>query len=181
MLGGAVGRRYAQALFEIANEKDKLDIIEEDLKAVSDVFEQEKDLQKILYHPQVTAGVKKEIINNIFEGKISDEVKNFLNLLIDKHREAYLDEVVSEFIKITNTARNIVDAEVISAIELDEGYKKEVAKVLNRLAGKDVKPKYKVDSSLLGGMVIRIGDKVIDGSVKNNLRTLRQHLVSKIS
>jgi len=181
MLGGAVGRRYAQALFEIANEKDKLDIIEEDLKAVSDVFEQEKDLQKILYHPQVTAGVKKEIVNNIFEGKISDEVKNFLNLLIDKHREAYLDEVVSEFIKITNTARNIVDAEVISAIELDEGYKKEVAKVLNRLAGKDVKPKYKVDSSLLGGMVIRIGDKVIDGSVKNNLRTLRQHLVSKIS
>lgn len=176
-----MGRRYAQALFEIANEKDKLDIIEEDLKAVSDVFEQEKDLQKILYHPQVTAGVKKEIINNIFEGKISDEVKNFLNLLIDKHREAYLDEVVSEFIKITNTARNIVDAEVISAIELDEGYKKEVAKVLNRLAGKDVKPKYKVDSSLLGGMVIRIGDKVIDGSVKNNLRTLRQHLVSKIS
>jgi F-type H+-transporting ATPase subunit delta len=82
---------------------------------------------------------------------------------------------------MANAARNIVDAEVVSAIKLDKSYKEELVKILNRLAGRDVKPKYKVDPSLLGGMVIRIGDKVIDGSVKNKLKTLRQHLVSKIS
>lgn len=181
MLGGAVGRRYAQALFEVASEKNNLDAIEEDLKGILSVIEKEKELQRVLYHPQVTAEKKKELINKIFEAKISKEVQNFLNLIIDKHRETYLSEIVAEFTKMANVARNIVDGEVVSAIKLDESYKEELVKVLNRLAGKDVKPKYKVDPSLLGGMVIRIGDKVIDGSVKNKLKTLRQHLVSKIS
>ena len=181
MLGGAVGRRYAQALFEIATEKKALDAMEEELKGVLAAIEGERDIQKILCHPQITAAEKQEVLKKIFEGRISETVQIFLYLLVDNHRETYLGEIVAEFINMANAARNMVEAEVISVQELSEAHKKELAQVLNRLAGKEVSPEYKVDSSLLGGMVVRIGDKVIDGSVRNKLKTLKQHLVSKIS
>ncbi|MCD5407460.1 MAG: F0F1 ATP synthase subunit delta [Desulfotomaculum sp.] len=180
MLGGAVGRRYAQALYEIATEQKALDAIEADLKSVLMIIESEQDIQKILDHPQISATAKHEVLKALFAERISETVQNFLCLLIDNQREAYLGEVVAEFINMVNIARDVVEAEVISAQELTATRKTELAKVLKSLVGKKVTTEYLIDATLLGGVVMRVGDKVIDGSVKNRLNTLKQHLVSKI-
>ncbi|MBM7853733.1 F-type H+-transporting ATPase subunit delta [Desulfohalotomaculum tongense] len=181
MLRGAVARRYAQALYEIAVANNGLDALEAELKAVNAVIEGEQGLQKILFHPQITTAEKKQVVSQLFEGRVSETTINFLYLIVDRHREAYLSDIVEEFINQANEARNRVDAEVISAKELTAEQKKSLAGVLNRLAGKEVSPEYKVDASLIGGLVVRIGDKVIDGSVKHKLESLKQSLMSKTS
>ncbi|MBO8138132.1 MAG: F0F1 ATP synthase subunit delta [Desulfotomaculum sp.] len=181
MLRGAVARRYAQALYEIAQEKQGLDALEKELKGVTAVIEGEKGLQKILFHPQITAAEKKDVLTQLFKDRVSETTMNFLYLIVDRHREMFITDIVEEFINLANEARNIIDAQVISARELTAGQKKSLADVLNRLAGKEVSPEYKVDPSLIGGVVVRIGDKVIDGSVKHKLESLKQRLMSKTS
>ncbi len=181
MLVRAVAKRYAQALFELAQEKNALDKMEEELKAVSEIVKNERGLQRVLYHPQITVAEKHQIFKELFENRVSETTLNFLYLIVDRHREIYLSAIVDEFINLANAARNIVEAEVISAKELSADQKKELAKVLNRLAGKEVSPEYKVDASLIGGLVVRIGDKVIDGSVKYRLESLKARLMSKTS
>jgi len=138
MLGGAVARRYAQALYEIAVDKGALDAAEEELKGVVALLEEEQGIGKILNHPQVTVEDKKQVVKQLFEGRVSETTLNFLFLIVDRHRETYLNVIVAEFTRLANEARNMVDAEVISAKELDDTYKGELAKVLSRLAGKEV-------------------------------------------
>lgn len=181
MLGGAVASRYAQALYDIAVDKGALDAFEEELKGVVALLQEEQGIGKILNHPQVTIEDKKQLIKQLFEGRVSETTLNFLYLIVDRHREIYLNDIVVEFTRMANEARNMVDAEVISARELNDTYKAELAKVLSRLAGKEVSPEFRVDASLIGGLVVRIGDKVIDGSVKHKLETLKQRLMSKTS
>lgn len=181
MLVGAVARRYAQALYEIAVDNETLDKQQEELRGVTEIIEQEPDLWKIIHHPQVTVTNKKEMITQLFADQVSQTTLNFLYLIIDRHREAYLSGITAEYIRLANEARNIIEAVVISARELNEGQKQQLAKVLSRLAGKDVNPQYKVDPALIGGLQVRIGDKVIDGSVKYKLETLKQSLKTKTS
>ncbi|MEG6617356.1 F0F1 ATP synthase subunit delta [Peptococcaceae bacterium 1198_IL3148] len=181
MLGGAVARRYAQALYEIAIDKGALDAAEQELKDVTALLNKEEGIEKILNHPQVTIDGKKQLITELFEGRVSETTLNFLYLIVDRHRETYLNDIVAEFTRLANEARNMVDAEVISAKELSEAHQGELAKVLSRLAGKEVSPEFRVDASIIGGLVVRIGDKVIDGSVKHKLETLKQRLMSKTS
>lgn len=181
MLGGAVARRYAQALFDIAQDNNTLDVLEKELKAVTDIIEGEQGIKRILTHPQVMVDAKKEVISALFAGKISDTSLNFLYLIIDRHREAYIPGVTIEYTRLANEAHNRVDAVVTSTKDLTSDQKENLAKVLSRLAGKEVSPEFAVDASLLGGIVVRIGDKVIDGSVKHKLETLQQRLMSKTS
>ncbi|WP_066633987.1 ATP synthase F1 subunit delta [Desulfolucanica intricata] len=177
MLRGAVARRYAQAVFDIAVEGDLLDNLESDLKGIVEIVESSPELQRILYHPQVTATDKKELMDNIFKDEISQVAKNFLFLLIDRRRELFLGDIVAEYINLANQHRNIVEVHVTSAVELADKEKKSLARVLDKLAGKKVQPDYAVDPSLIGGVVVRIGDRVIDGSIKTRLATLKDRLI----
>lgn len=176
-----MARRYAQALYDIAQDNGTLDILEEELKAVSTLIEEEQGIKRILTHPQIAVADKKEVVSQLFGGKVSETTLNFLYLIIDRHREAYLPSINVEYVRLANEARNRVDAIVTSARDLTEDQKQQLAKVLSRLAGKEVTPEFAVDASLMGGLVVRIGDKVIDGSVKHKLETLKQRLMSKTS
>jgi len=177
MLRGAVARRYAHAMFELALEGDMLDSLESDLKGVLEIVEGNPELQRIIYHPQVTSKDKKELVGNIFSEHISAVAKNSLFFLIDRRRESFLGDIVAAFILLANQHRNIVEVHVTSAVEMNEKEQKNLAKVLDKLAGKKVQPEYAVDPSLIGGVVVRIGDRVIDGSVKTRLATLRDRLI----
>ena len=177
MLRGAVARRYAHAMFELALEGDILDSLESDLKGVLEIVEGYPELQRIIYHPQVTSKDKKELVGNIFSEYISPVAKNSLFFLIDRRRESFLGDIVAAFILLANQHRNIVEVHVTSAVEMNEKEQKNLAKVLDKLAGKKVQPEYAVDPSLIGGVVVRIGDRVIDGSVKTRLATLRDRLI----
>jgi len=176
MLKGAVGSRYAQALFDIAMQQNKLDQLEKELLAVKKVVADSRELQKVLYHPQVTPEEKKRVIKDIFTDKISKITANFLNLLIDHRREIYLEDIASFFVNLANRARNLVEVYATSAIELNNEEKKKIQDAMVKITRKKVRVYYTVDSNLLGGVVIRIGDKVIDGSIRTKLVNMREYL-----
>lgn len=177
MLRGAVARRYAHAMFELALESDMLDTLESDLKGVLDIINTNPELQRIVFHPQITSKDKKELVGNIFAEHISTVAQNSLFFLIDRRRESFLGDIVAAFILLANQHRNIVEVNVTSAVEMNEKEQQNLAKVLDKLAGKKVQPDYAVDPSLIGGVIVRIGDRVIDGSVKTRLATLKDRLI----
>ncbi len=185
MLRGAVAGRYAEALYELASQekvlpryKSAVDRVEEELKGVEKVINENPDLQKIFYHPQITPADKKEILSKIFGGKVSRLTANFLALLVDRRREAFFRDIVAEYVKLANASRNIAEARVTSAVELTAEEKARLNEVLARLTGKKVKATYTVDPALIGGVVVRIGDKIIDGSIKTRLATLKERLLA---
>lgn len=176
MLRGAVAGRYAEALYDIASKQNLVDTIEAELKAVEVILAENTDLQKVLYHPQITAADKKELLNQLFKGKVSDVTGNFLALLVDRRREAFFGDIVAEFVSLANVVRNIVAAQVASAVELNDKEKGNLDQILAKLTGKKVQTSYAVDPSLIGGVVVRIGDKIIDGSIKTRMATLKERL-----
>lgn len=181
MMKGAVARRYAQALYEIAVANNTLETMEEEIKGVAQVVEGSTELQRVLYHPQVLPEQKKELLKALFADKVSRESMNFLNLVVDKRRERYITGIAEEFVALANAARNTATAKVTSAMELDEAAQKDMLKVLAKISGREVNSTFQVDPSLIGGVVVQIGDKVIDGSIKTRLATLKSRLMSKTS
>jgi F-type H+-transporting ATPase subunit delta len=180
---GPVARRYAAALYEIASEvkglekyKNMVDVVEGELTAIEKVVEESPDLQRLLYHPQITPAAKKETLVKLFKGKISDVTGNFLALLVDRRRETYFADIVAEFVALANIGRNIVAAQIASAVELNDKEKGELKQILGKLAGKKVQTSFAVDPSIIGGVVVRMGDKIIDGSVKTRLASLKESL-----
>lgn len=176
MLRGAVAGRYAEALYDIALKQNLVDQLEAELKAIEEIFRGSADLQQVLYHPQITIADKKDLFNNLFKGKVLDVTGNFLALLVDRRREAFFGDIVAEFVNMANTARNIVAANVASAVELNDKEKGTLGQILAKLTGKKVQTSYAVDPSLIGGVVVRIGDKIIDGSIKTRMATLKERL-----
>jgi F-type H+-transporting ATPase subunit delta len=180
---GPVAGRYAQALFDIASEektlpkyKSMVDRIEEELKAVKDILDQNVELQRLLYHPQITAAAKKELLDQLFKGKISEVTGNFLALLVDRRRETYFNDIVEEFVALANAQRGIMEAKVTTAVELNDTEKGELSSIMARLTGKKVQTSYAVDPSIIGGVIVRMGDKIIDGSIKTRLSTMKDRL-----
>ncbi|OPY59673.1 MAG: ATP synthase subunit delta [Pelotomaculum sp. PtaU1.Bin035] len=176
MLKGAVAGRYSAALYEIASESNQVDQIEEELKAVNAILQENAGLQKILYHPRIAAAAKKELLGQLFKGKISGLTLDFIDLLVDRRRETFLGDIASEFIARANAARNIVAARVTSVVDLQDQEKGEFGRLLSKLTGKKVQVSYATDPSLIGGVLIRIGDKVIDGTIKAKLTALGDRL-----
>jgi F-type H+-transporting ATPase subunit delta len=180
---GPVAGRYAQALYDIASEKTTLpkyksmvDRIESELKEVRSILDDNIELQRLLYHPQITAAAKKELLDRLFKGKISEVTGNFLALLVDRRRETYFGDIVDEFVALANADRGIVDARVTTAAELNDAEKGDLSSILARLTGKKIQTSYAVDPSIIGGVIVRMGDKIIDGSVKTRLATLKDRL-----
>lgn len=176
MLRGAVGGRYAEALYELAKRDNQVDAVEQELKSVNELIQGNRDLQKVLYHPRITAEEKKALLQEMLEGKVSVVTFEFLKLLVDRQREQFLSDIVEYFVNMANADRNITAAQITSAIGLTDDEKKKLGAVLGKITGKKVVTSYSVDPSLIGGVVVRIGDRVIDGSIRTRLAALREHL-----
>ncbi len=176
MLAGGVSIRYAQALYELAAEKNCFADTEKDLLQIKEVYGASDDFARILNHPRINADAKKAFLSSLFSGKLSAITENFLYFIIDKNREMYLADIIDEYIRLADKARNIAKATVYSAFELDQASLQKINDRLNQIMKKDVVVDSEVQPDLLGGLVIRIGDTVYDASVKNNLNRLRNQL-----
>lgn len=178
MLMNQLAAKYAQAIYELAAQKDMLNVVEKELLLVESTIASYHDLGILLYHPQVLPQVKKETIRKIFGQDITDFVLNFLLLLLDKRRETVLPAIIHEYVKMANQARNIVEAEVTTALPLDESQHTALVKKLSLVTGKKVVLTTQLDQSIIGGMIIKMGDKLIDGSVVRQLATLKNALLN---
>lgn len=174
----AVARRYAEALFELAVEKDILSKVEEDLELVLQVLEASQDFQNILNSQRVPGPDKRDLLTQLFEGRLHEITMNFILVLTEKRRERYLHRISKEYIRLAEAKRNIVEAQVKTAVELTREDKQVLEQKLSESTGKNIKVVLKVDPELLGGAVIKIGDKVIDGSVARRLLKMKENLLS---
>lgn len=184
MIASQLALRYAEALFELASEKQVLATAEEELALVEETISAHSELATLLFHPQVPLAAKKETVARVFGPQVSEYIRNFLLLLVDRRRETALPAIIKEFRSLANKARNIAEAEVTTAMPLTQAEQTALAAKLGKVTGKTVILKTQVDKRILGGVVVKMGDKLIDGSVVRQLETLKTALlrteVSKI-
>lgn len=166
-------RRYALALYEVAEEKNKVEEFLKDLRTICDLIENNKDFYEVIKHPQISTKKKKQTFINIFKGKIDDELLSFLLILIEKDRILFLREKLREMEKINLEKNNTLLAKVKTAVPLLDDELNELKENLRKKYNKKIIITAEVDKSLLGGVYVRVGNDVIDGTVKSKLNEIK--------
>ncbi|AZB40901.1 F0F1 ATP synthase subunit delta [Bacillus sp. FJAT-42376] len=174
-----VSKRYASALFEIAKETKMLDQFEDDLKTVKEVFKQNPKLMVLLQHPKLDMTKKKELVKEGF-GTLTAPVLNTFYLLVERHRTESIPEVADEFAKLANEARGTEEAVVYSVRLLSETELSELSAAFAKKIGKtSLRLKNVIDQTLIGGVKLKIGNRIFDGSVSGKLARIEKQLVTK--
>ena len=167
---------YGNALFAAAKELNKVDLILEESETLLSILEREPDLRAFLYTPAVSARDKKTVLANIFEGKICDELLNFLRVLVDKGRTRHLLKIVNVYRNLTRKEEGVSYGEIFSVKPLAEErlhkFEEETGKLLNLR----VQLENKLDTGLIGGVKVHVDGKIIDVSVRGRLKDLRDNI-----
>ncbi|HLO02008.1 MAG TPA: ATP synthase F1 subunit delta [Symbiobacteriaceae bacterium] len=174
----AVARRYAQALFELAQEKGLMDQVDAELGSVTAAIEGNALLKAAMADVLLQPAVKQNLIEKLFASQVSELVKNFLYLVVRKRREAHLAAIYQAYLDLANAARGVVEVEVRTAVALDNETATRLESNLVAKLGKQVKFKTQVAPELKGGLVVRVGDELLDGSVATRLKRLHERLIS---
>jgi F-type H+-transporting ATPase subunit delta len=178
MTASAVGMRYATALLNLADERGEVDQVGKQLEDVVAAWRASRELQQIFENPAYGPDVRRNIIADLADAaKVSDIVRNALMLLSDRQRFTSLSDVADAYRTLAERRAGHVRAEIITAVELPEAYFGELKQVLEAATGKQVVIARRVDSSLIGGVVTKVGDRVFDGSVKHRLEELKETLL----
>lgn len=173
-----VSKVYGDALFEEAMEKDVLSQRYEEICALRTIFLENPDLAQFLNHPQIVKEEKKKVVEAIFSGKLSEGLLGFLVTVIEKGRQNDMIPICDHFTDRVKAYKKIGVVNVTSALPLSEDQKKRVEERLLETTGfVSLEMEYAVDESLLGGLVIRIGDRVVDSSIKTRLEEIRRDLM----
>jgi ATP synthase, F1 delta subunit len=172
MINGSLARRYSQALFEIASQTS-LDTIDADLRELIKLIEENEEVKGILLHPHISLSVKKSIMDKLMGDDISEVTRHFFYLIIDRKRESLLPSIQHEFSRLADEARRVVEAKVASAVELSASQLDGLKKAIERMTGKDVRIKSEVRGELIGGVLLQIGDRVMDGTIAHALEKMR--------
>jgi len=167
-----IGSRYAEALFEASKDIDKIEEVYEELKLLREVFNKEVSLLQILGHPKISKNEKKELINNIFEKNLSQEVLNFLYILIDKKREGNILEIIDVYEDMYYNYKGILRVVAVTAVPMKEASKEKLKETLNEKLKKEILISNKVDESIIGGVRLEIEGKLIDGTIKGKLEAM---------
>lgn len=174
-----VAKKYGRAIYEIAYEQKSLEKFEEDLKLISSTIEESEELRGFLHHPLLTKDAKKETIQKLFEGKVAPVVLQFCYVVIDKDRFDYLSQMVDVYTALAHEGMGVEEALVTSAFPLSEEQAASLKAKLAEMTGKKIIMKQKVDSALIGGFTVQIGDRLIDGSVARQLQTLKAKIMQR--
>lgn len=167
-----VANRYASALFEAGIDLDKIKEFNNELDFLGKIFQGEERLLQILHHPKIGKSEKKSLIDILFKDKISLEMINFLYILIDKRREGYILEIVEEYKTLFNKHENIIKVVAITAVPMEDKAKGKLITVLKDKLRKTVELTNEIDNKLIGGVLLKIEDKLIDGTVKGQLESM---------
>lgn len=173
-----VSQTYAQALFELAVEENKTSLFLEEASGLLEVIRTNTEFSRFMNHPKIPREEKIEVVKNVFDDRISKEMEGFLITVIEKDRYTEIEAILEVFIAKVKEYSSIGTAYVTTAIALDEKEKRDIETRLLATTGyKTVECIYDVDSSLIGGMVIKMGDKVVDSSIRTKLEKLQRELL----
>jgi F-type H+-transporting ATPase subunit delta len=166
---------YARSLFEVALEQDKLDVVREQLGAFADALAEERSLQVFFFSPYFSTPEKKDGLGQGVEDA-DPIVLNFLELLIEKHRMPAIFRVRRELDRLWQRENKLLPVEVTSAIELDESTVKQIGDRIGEQTGQKIELSSKVEPDILGGIVVRVGNSIIDASIRARLEQLRKQV-----
>lgn len=181
MIGGRVDRRYASALYVAASQTGNVDRVAEDLSLVRRTIQENQQLRNLLLERVTPDATKKRVLQKLFGPHLDLVTLRFLDLVVDKRRESVLETVEFAFRKIAEEKQGVQKALVTSAIPLTDSDKARTVAVLEKMTGKRVLLEEKIDPSIIGGLVVRVGDRVFDGSLKGSLEQLGRSLAGSVS
>ena len=168
---------YARSLFEVAKEHDELDEVHEQLGQFADVLAENRQLQVFFFSPYFSSEEKKDNVPKVIEGG-NEYFVRFLQVLAEKHRLPVLFRIRRAFDELWAKEQNLLEVSVTSAVELDEETVKGIGKKIEEQTGQRVELSSAVDPDLIGGIVIRVGNKILDASVRNRLERFRRSVAS---
>ena len=173
-----VAKTYGEALFMMAVEDGKSDSYLEEVTGILAILEENPDFDALMKHPKISKLEKEEIVENVFKENVSKEMTGFLKLVVSKERYGEIRNIFHYFIDKMKEEKKIGVAHVTCAVALDDARKKAVEdKLLATTDYKKMEMHYNVDESLIGGMVIRIGDRIVDSSVRTKLEEMKKTLL----
>ena len=178
MPAGASPTRYAQAVFQIAVESDELEQWLDDLTRLADSVTDEA-FRQTLSAPRISLSQKEQLIRESFGSSIGPLALNLMALLTSRNRVEILPRIADRFQEMLDVHQGIERAEVVSAIALTDAQRDQVTRMLVDMSGKDVRLTTRIDPEILGGLVIRIGDQVMDGSARSRLQNMRRELAQR--
>lgn len=173
-----VSKVYGDALFEAAVENGRMDVLYEEACAMVPILRENPEFTGLLNHPQIVKEEKVSVVSRIFSGRVSEELMGFLTIIVEKGRQNEMIPVFEYFIQRVRDYKKIGTAYVASAVALSAGQKASLEqKLLATTPYAGLEMNYQVDPELIGGLVIRIGDHVVDGSIKTRLNELKKDLL----
>jgi F-type H+-transporting ATPase subunit delta len=170
-----IARVYAEALFEVAQDKGKLDEIHEQVDEVADAIAENRDLQVFLFSPYFSSAEKREGISRAITGA-EPELTNFLELLAEKHRMPAIFRIRQRFDDMWAKEKRRLAVRLTSAVQLPSNVVKQVGKEIEEQTGQTIELSTDVDENILGGLVLQVGNMVLDASVRNKLERLRKEV-----
>jgi F-type H+-transporting ATPase subunit delta len=170
-----IAQVYSRSLFEVANEQGKLDRVRDELGAFADALDQNRELAVFFFSPyfsteEKTRGLERAVVD------ADPTLVNFLNLLIEKHRMPVIFRVRRQFDALYDRAHERLPVEVTSAVELDEAVVHELERQIREQTGQNVQLESKIEPDILGGIVLRVGNSILDASIRNRLEQLRREV-----
>ena len=166
--------RYAKALLELSQEGGALEEVFADMNSLSATLAENADLRSLVKNPVIKGEEKSKVFKALFSSQFNEITMNTIDLLVNKKRETLLSETATQFVGLYKASKNIVTAEVSSAFSLDEEQKKNIVALLKHDG--EVEIIEKIDPSLIGGFIVRVGDKQIDASVATKFKNLRKEI-----
>jgi F-type H+-transporting ATPase subunit delta len=167
---------YARSLFEAALDADKLDVVREQIGELADALDQDRQLQVFFFSPYFSTQEKKDGLHKAVDGA-DDLVMNFLELLLENHRMPAIFRIRREYDRLWEHHNRLLPVSVTSAVELDEQTVRHIGDRIAEQTGRTIELSSNVEPDILGGIVVRVGNQVLDASIRNRLDTLRKQVV----
>lgn len=170
-----IAQVYARALFEVAQEHDKLDLVREQLGQFADALNESADLRVFFFSPYFSTEEKKDGLHKALTDA-DPAIVNFLETLLERHRMPVIFRIRAEYGRLWDQENKLLPVEVTSAVDLDEATVKSIGERIGEQTGQRVELTSKVDPGILGGIVLRVGNSILDASIKHRLDQLRKHV-----
>lgn len=172
-----VARNYAEALFELGERHQALEVFAQSVTDLGELIAGERRIQRFLELPQIAPEAKKQALREALAGRVPELFLNFLLVVVDKRRQGLLREIGEEYRALLDERLGRLHVQVTLAHQPDAGAQGRIATELSRILGRSVTPHVTVDPAILGGIIVRYGDRVLDGSVRRRLSALRGRLM----
>ena len=171
--------RYAKAFFSLAEEKNQLTGAKKDIELISQVCSESDDFRLLLESPVINPSLKVSLISKIFSGKISGFTLNFLQLIVGNKREGFIPGICRHFLELVRKHQNIRSALITFASEPDSEMLGKIKQILEKELGTEVELSTKINPSIIGGFIVRVDDKQVDGSISTQLKKIKANFLEK--